>query len=128
MKYRRGASAERELAKLLESRGFAVLRSAGSHRIDLVAGNGVEYLCIEVKSTRSPRIYLPRGDVERLVQFSRRFGGKAVVAVKFLNVGWRFYLPDDLEAGGKSYRVNLETPFMTLDALLGKQKTLEGVL
>lgn len=129
MRYRRGASAERELAKILESRGFAVLRSAGSHKIDLVAGNGKEYLCIEVKSTRSRKLYLPIEDVEKLVEFAGRFGGRPVLAVKFVNVGWRFYDPNRLEHGGeKSYKIDLETPFMTLDGLLGKQKTLEGVL
>ncbi|BAD85364.1 archaeal type Holliday junction resolvase [Thermococcus kodakarensis KOD1] len=128
MRYRRGASAERELVKLLESKGFAVLRSAGSHKIDLVAGNGKEYLCIEVKSTRSRKLYLPIEDVEKLVEFAGRFGGRPVLAVKFVNVGWRFYGPNRLEHGEKSYKIDLETPFMTLDGLLGKQRTLEGVL
>ncbi|MBP1912310.1 Holliday junction resolvase Hjc [Thermococcus stetteri] len=128
MRYRRGASAERELVRLLESKGFAVLRSAGSHKVDLVAGNGDEYLCIEVKSTRSRKLYLPVEDVEKLIQFAGRFGGKPVLAVKFVNVGWRFYDPSKLEHGEKSYKIDLELPFMTLDGLLGKQRTLEEVL
>jgi len=126
MRYRRGASAERELAKLLEERGFAVLRSAGSHRVDLVAGDGKEYLCIEVKSTRSDRVYLPQDDVEKLVSFAERFGGRAVLAIKFISVGWRFYLPEGLKRSGKSYRLHLADPFLTLDTLLGRQDTLEG--
>ena len=40
MRYRKGASAERELIKRLEKEGFAVLRSAGSKKVDIVAGNG----------------------------------------------------------------------------------------
>ncbi|WP_297480089.1 Holliday junction resolvase Hjc [Thermococcus sp.] len=128
MRYRRGASAERELIKMLEKAGFAVVRSAGSHRVDLVAGNGKDYLCIEVKSTRSERLYLPREDVERLVYFAERFGGRPILAVKFVNVGWRFYLPKNLKSSGKSYRLDLNDEFQTLDSLLGKQRTLEEVI
>ncbi len=128
MRYRRGASAERELIKMLEKAGFAVVRSAGSHRVDLVAGNGRDYLCIEVKSTRSERLYLPKEDVERLVSFAERFGGRPILAVKFVNIGWRFYLPMNLKSSGKSYRLDLNDEFQTLDSLLGKQRTLGEVI
>ncbi len=128
MRYRRGASAERELIKMLEKAGFAVVRSAGSHRVDLVAGNGRDYLCIEVKSTRSERLYLPKEDVERLVSFAERFGGRPILAVKFVNIGWRFYLPNNLKSSGKSYRLDLNDEFQTLDSLLGKQRTLGEVI
>jgi len=128
MRYRRGASAERELARMLEKHGYAVLRSAGSHRVDLVAGNGMDYLCIEVKSTRSSRLYVPVEDVERLVSFAERFGGRPLVAVKFINVGWRFFEPSKLKSSGKSYRFEPSSDFMTLEELLGKQRTLEGVV
>ncbi|WP_099210347.1 Holliday junction resolvase Hjc [Thermococcus henrietii] len=128
MRYRRGASAERELIRLLEGAGFAVLRSAGSHRIDLVAGNGRDYLCIEVKSTRSKRLYISSEDVEKLVSFAESFGGKPVLAVKFINVGWRFYFPDELRKSGKNYRVEVSDAFHTLEELVGKQRTLDGVI
>ena len=128
MRYRRGASAERELIRLLERAGFAVLRSAGSHRVDLVAGNGKIYLCIEVKSIRSERVYIPSEDIEKLVSFAERFGGKPVLAVKFVNVGWHFYFPHELRKSGKNYRVDAGDPFHTLEELVGKQKTLDGVI
>jgi Holliday junction resolvase len=128
MRYRRGASAERELVRILERAGFAVLRSAGSHRVDLVAGDGRNYLCIEVKSTRSKRLYLASEDVEKLVSFAERFGGRAVLAVKFINVGWRFYLPGELRKSGKNYRVEVGDAFHTLESLLGRQRTLDGVI
>jgi len=128
MRYRRGASVERELIRLLEAVGFAVLRSAGSHRVDLVAGNGREYMCIEVKSTRSRRLYVPSEDVERLVSFAERFGGKPVLAVKFISVGWRFYLPNELKRSGRTYRVDVSDAFHALEELVGKQRTLDGVI
>jgi len=128
MKYRRGANAERELAGMLERAGFAVVRSAGSHRVDLIAGNGKRYLCIEVKSTGGERIYVSKDDVEKLVEFSRRFGGRPVVAVKFKGRGWRFFYPEELSPKGRSYRFDPSMEFMTFDEVVGKQPTLREVL
>jgi len=128
MRYRRGASAERELARMLEKHGYAVLRSAGSHKVDLVAGNGREYLCIEVKSTRSERLYVPAEDVERLVSFAERFGGRPLIAVKFINVGWRFFEPDCTAPSGRSYRFEPSSKFLTFEEVVGKQITLDRVI
>ncbi|ASJ03164.1 Holliday junction resolvase [Thermococcus profundus] len=128
MKYRRGASAERELIHRLEERGFAVIRSAGSKKVDIVAGNGKLYLCIEVKSTHSDRLYLSEEDIEKLSAFSKKFGGRAFLAVKFVNREWRFFEPDRLVKAGKTYRVSYSDGGMTLDEALGIQKTLLGVL
>jgi len=125
MRYRRGVSAERELARMLEEYGYAVLRSAGSHKVDLIAGNGRKYLCIEVKSTRSNRLYIPAEDVERLISFSKRFGGEAVLAVKFVKKGWRFFEPCTLKPiRGESYKIEPNSPYISLEALLGIQRTL----
>ncbi|ASI99789.1 Holliday junction resolvase Hjc [Thermococcus celer] len=129
MKYRRGASAERELIRMLEKAGFAVVRSAGSKKVDIVAGNGRVYLCVEVKSTRSERLYFSEEDYEKLVSFSERFGAKPVIAVKFVNNGWRFFLPEDLEKGGKNYKLGLQTKnYLTFDEVIGRQRSLQGVI
>ncbi|WP_297499469.1 Holliday junction resolvase Hjc [Thermococcus sp.] len=128
MKYRRGANAERELAKLLERAGFAVVRSAGSHRVDLIAGNGEVYLCIEVKSTGEERLYVPKEDVEKLTSFSERFGGKPLLAIKFKGKGWRLFHPETLTPNGKSYRIEPSMDFLTLEEIIGKQPTLLEVL
>ncbi|NJF24064.1 Holliday junction resolvase Hjc [Thermococcus sp. Bubb.Bath] len=130
MRYRRGASAERELIRSLEKRGFAVVRSAGSKKVDLVAGNGEMYLCIEVKSTTGDRIYFSDEDMDKLLSFSSSFGGRPVIAVKFINRSWRFFAPEELiKSGknGKNYRISLDTPGMTLDGVLGRQKSLVEV-
>jgi Holliday junction resolvase len=128
MRYRRGASAERELMKALEERGFAVVRSAGSKKVDIVAGNGRTYLCIEVKSTHSDKIYLTEEDLNKLTEFSRRFGGKAFLAVKFVNREWKFFEPEKLTKSGKSYRITYPDGGMTLDEALGIQKSILEVL
>ncbi|ASJ00955.1 Holliday junction resolvase Hjc [Thermococcus gorgonarius] len=128
MRYHRGASAERELIKALEEKGFAVVRSAGSKKVDVIAGNGKLYLCIEVKSTHSDRVYLGDEDVRKLAEFSKRFGGKAVLAVKFINRGWRFFDLDNLVKSGKNYKITYSNSGMTLEELLGVQRNLLEVL
>ena len=50
MRYRTGASAERELIRMLEKAGFAVVRSAGSKKVDIVAGNGRIYLALRSRA------------------------------------------------------------------------------
>ncbi|HIP75439.1 MAG TPA: Holliday junction resolvase [Thermococcus paralvinellae] len=131
MRYRKGASAERELIKMLEKEGFAVIRSAGSKKVDLVAGNGRLYLCIEVKSTKGENLYVSREDVDKLMEFAEKFGGKAVIAVKFLNSGWYFLYPNQLTESGKNYKVSLKDAKyrgLTFDEVIGKQKSLDEVI
>jgi Holliday junction resolvase len=129
MKYRRGASAERELIRMLERAGFAVVRSAGSKKVDIVAGNGRLHLCIEVKSTRGEKLYFTSEDYEKLVSFAEKFGARPVIAVKFVNNGWRFFLPENLEKSGKNYKVGLQTKkYLTFDEVIGRQTSLEGVI
>ncbi|WP_297475634.1 Holliday junction resolvase Hjc [Thermococcus sp.] len=129
MRYRTGASAERELIKMLEKAGFAVVRSAGSKKVDIVAGNGRLYLCIEVKSTHDDRLYFSEEDYEKLTSFAERFGGKAVIAVKFINRGWRFFYPENLMKGGKNYKLDVQTKeYLTFDEITGRQSSLVGVM
>lgn len=129
MRYRTGASAERELIKMLENAGFAVVRSAGSKKVDIIAGNGKVFLCIEVKSTHDERLYFSEEDYEKLVSFSKRFGGKAVIAVKFINRGWRFFYPESLQKRGKNYKLDVQTKdYLTFDEITEKQSSLIGVI
>ncbi len=130
MRYRRGASAERELIHKLEELGFAVVRSAGSKKVDVIAGNGRLYLCIEVKSTKGQRIYLSDDDLEKLLSFSRKFGGKPYVAVKFVGRDWRFFPAEEVlkKRTGKNYRIDYSDPGMSLVEVVGKQKSLIDVI
>lgn len=131
MKYRRGASAERELIKRLEENGFAVVRSAGSKKVDIVAGNGRKYLCIEVKSTKEDRLYLSDEDIERLTSFAGRFGGEAYIAVKFVGDGWSFFEPRGLPKSGKNFRVDKKLAkykALTFEEVIGVQKSLLEVV
>ncbi len=127
MMYNRGASAERELVGMLEKAGFAVLRSAGSKRVDLVAGNRRDYLCIEVKSTKRERLYFRVDDMEKLLSFSSTFGGEPIIAVKFVGRGWRFYRPSDLERGGRGYSIDARHG-RSFYEIIGKQVNLLEVI
>ncbi|MDI3474428.1 MAG: holliday junction resolvase Hjr [Thermococcaceae archaeon] len=129
MRYRRGASAERELIKMLEEAGFAVVRSAGSKKVDIIAGNGRRYLCIEVKSTHSEAIYIREEDYRKLLSFAERFGGVPLIAVKFVNRGWYFFRPEDLKKGSKNYKISIQnSKYLTFDEITGRQKSLEEVI
>ncbi|WP_324735892.1 Holliday junction resolvase Hjc [Thermococcus sp. SY098] len=131
MRYRKGASAERELIKMLEKGGFAVIRSAGSKKVDIVAGNGKLYLCIEVKSTKREKLYVNGEDVDKLTNFAEKFGGKAIIAVKFINNGWYFFYPNQLIKSGKNYKISLRDARykgLRFDEIVGKQMSLDEVI
>ena len=131
MKYRRGASAERELIKRLEKEGFAVVRSAGSKKVDIIAGNGRKYLCIEVKSTKGEKLYLSGEDIEKLTSFAYRFGGEPIIAVKFINNGWHFFSPQSLPKSGKNFKADLtlaKYKGKSFEEIVGKQKSILEVI
>ena len=113
---RKGDRRERELVNLLDEAGFAVMRAPASGSAterdlpDVLAGNGERFFAIEAKSSSGDPIYLDGGEVESLLFFSRNFGAKARVAVRFDREYWYFFHPGDLyTTDGGNYRVKLET-------------------
>ncbi len=93
---KKGARAERELARRLWSMGIAVIRGpasgSGTRKLyypDLVAIKNRNVAVIEVKyrSKLSP-IRLDKEKIERLVEFARRAGARLFLAVK-LPGEWR---------------------------------------
>lgn len=113
---RRGFAYERELARELWSRGFACIRAPASGakvrraQPDLVAMKNGVILVFEVKTRRREgHVYIDAGQVEKLLEFARRAGGLAFIAVKILDGrGWRFVPAGRLsETGGGSFKVGL---------------------
>lgn len=104
MTKRKGTAAERELLHKLWRNGFAVVRAAGSGSIswpnpDLIAvKNSVNY-AIECKSTSKEFLYITDSQIDQLTEFSQLANAKPVIAIKFLNKGWRFFEP-----GRKPYK------------------------
>jgi Holliday junction resolvase len=125
-KYRKGSSFERELKKLLEREGFAVLRSAGSKGVDLIAGKKGKILIFECKTSSKSRFYIPKEDVEKLISFSEIFGGKAYLAIKF-NGEMLFINPHLLSTNGKNYVIDEGIKAIAIDfyEVVGKGKQLK---
>ncbi len=91
--YKKGSKAERELMKLLEDRGFTVVRIAGSgnnDKPDLLVSNGKKILAIECKSTKLLYKYIDERELENFFKFCRAFGARGWYAIRFNRIGWRF--------------------------------------
>ncbi len=95
--YNKGASSERELAKILFERGFAVIRAAGSGRglpgPDLLAVKNGRIFCIECKAHQKK----PKIDLEQLKEW-KGHGATILLAWKVPYKGWAFF-----DEGGKEY-------------------------
>jgi len=111
----KGDRRERELVNRLDDAGFAVMRAPASGSAterelpDVLAGDGDTFYAIEAKSSACDPIYLDGGEIEALVYFSRNFGAKPRVGVRFDHEDWYFFHPADLHTtDGGNYRVKLE--------------------
>ena len=112
----KGDRRERELVNRLDESGFAVMRAPASGAAtdrelpDVLAGNAESFYAIEAKSSGGDPIYLTGEEVEALVYFSRNFGAKPRIAVRFDREDWYFFHPGDLyTTDGGNYRVKQET-------------------
>ena len=112
----KGDRRERELVNKLDEAGFAVMRAPASGSAterelpDVLAGNSEVFYSIEAKSSAGDPIYLTGKEVYALVYFSRNFGAKPRIAVRFDREDWYFFHPDDLyQTDGGNYRVKKET-------------------
>jgi len=125
---RRGFSHERDLVQRFWNHGFAVIRSPASGSKakiilypDIVAIYHGKVLAIEAKTVRKERtIYLKQQQVEKLMEFSKRAGGEAYIAVKIVGTGeWRFVdLKSLQETGGlKITKAHLSTSLKLEDLI-----------
>ncbi|MGV8131167.1 MAG: Holliday junction resolvase Hjc [Candidatus Pacearchaeota archaeon] len=110
----KGSRAERELLDKFTENGWRCARVAGSGTnentyCDLIAGK-VNYkaYAIEAKSSKSPRIYITKEQIDEFMQFSLIMGLTPVVAVRFNREGWLFLKPEQLEDSGVNWVVNLK--------------------
>ncbi|HWQ18031.1 MAG TPA: Holliday junction resolvase Hjc [Sulfolobales archaeon] len=96
---RAGVQQERDLALRLWEMGFAVIRAPASgakaKRLlypDLVAIRSGKIYAFEVKTRiKEEPIYIEKEQVEKLLEFIRRSGGKGYIAVKIIGSagGWK---------------------------------------
>ncbi|WEL18997.1 Holliday junction resolvase [Halorhabdus sp. SVX81] len=112
----KGDRRERELVNELDEAGFAVMRAPASGSAterelpDVLAGDGEDFYAIEAKSSAGDPIYLDGEEVEALLFFSRNFGARPRIGVRFDREAWYFFHPADLyTTDGGNYRVKRET-------------------
>ena len=109
----KGSNAERELIKKFWANGWAAIRSAGSGSMhfpspDLLVGNKLRKLAIEVKAISDKRKYFTEEDIKQLVNFSDYFGAEPWIAIKFINIGWFFLNPEDITKTKENYVVSID--------------------
>ena len=116
---------ERELARKLYKRGWAVVRAPASGAKnksypvpDLVAVKRNYVAVFEVKTAKDERpIYIPKRQIAILREWVKRAGAEAFIAVKILDGrGWRLYPIEVLEEKEESYKL-LPVGGLTLDEL-----------
>ncbi len=113
----RGYRAERELVATLWRLGFAVMRApASGARIkradypDIVAIKDGKVIVLEVKRrSELTNIYMSKEQYEKLMNFTRRAGGRAFIAVKIPYKDWIFIEANKLqEMSNGKYRLSKE--------------------
>lgn len=113
MNKQKGANAERELYRLLNDKGFACVRVAGSGMMentacDLLAGKKDAKYAVECKVTKDTKKYFAAEQIKNLVEFSDLFGVEPLVAIKFNRKGWFFIEPEKLFKTNKGLVISLE--------------------
>jgi Holliday junction resolvase len=91
----KGTRAERELLHLFWENEWACMRSAGSGSTtrpspDLLASKNNKTLAIECKSIKSKNHHFNKKEIEELILFSKLFGAKPIIGMRFDNKGWFF--------------------------------------
>ncbi|MFA6073003.1 MAG: Holliday junction resolvase Hjc [Candidatus Woesearchaeota archaeon] len=109
----RGTNAERDLVHKFWASKWACFRAAGSGSNkyptpDIIAGNNIRKLAIEVKLTTSDRQYFDRKEIEDLNLFGQMFGAEPWVAIKFSKQEWVFLMLEDLEETPKAFVASID--------------------
>lgn len=107
----KGARTERELMDIFASKGYGVLRSAGSGKSrhpapDILAGNRKHLLAIECKASKGSVVYIDNEQISGLHAFSRSFGARALIAFRFNNEPWYLMDTHDLERTKTCYKAS----------------------
>ncbi|MBN2420904.1 Holliday junction resolvase [Candidatus Woesearchaeota archaeon] len=107
----KGTNAERELVHMFWKANFACFRAAGSGSTkypcpDLIVGNNIRKLAIEVKISGKEYQHLTKKEIDELKQFSTMFGAEPWIAVKFDE--WFFLNPEDINETELNYSITGE--------------------
>ncbi|MFT4343772.1 MAG: Holliday junction resolvase Hjc [Candidatus Woesearchaeota archaeon] len=110
---RKGSVAERFLIKKFWENDWAAFRAAGSGSArhpcpDIIAGNSLRKVAIEVKVTSDVRKYFPAQEINDLRQFSHVFGSEGWIAIKFNSHAWFFFSLEDLKETQAGYVITVK--------------------
>ncbi len=131
-RYNKGANAERELIKLLDTKGFAVLRVAGSGVNplpcpDVVALFKGKILAFECKARKGNYLPIARGQLDEEIGWAEKAGAEFIIAWKIPNRGWLFFHHDIFHLAGKNYMLSLDDAkkhSIDLNVLVGWQSQI----
>lgn len=92
---------------------WAAFRAAGSGSTrypcpDIIAGNSLRKLALEIKYIDNCRKYFPKKEIDELREFSHIFGCEAWVGVKFQGKGWHFFSVEDLKETPAGFGIGLK--------------------
>ncbi|MBU0667208.1 MAG: Holliday junction resolvase Hjc [Nanoarchaeota archaeon] len=109
----KGTAAERELIHKFWSVGWAAVRVAGSGSSqfpspDLLVGNNIRKIALEVKATKDAKKYFPKEEINNLKYFSEKFGAEPWVVIKWDREQFFFISLDDLEETAASFVASLD--------------------
>ncbi len=105
----KGCNAERELIHLFwQTNDWAACRVAGSGSIkypapDIIAANRTKRLAIECKSCKGNYQYFNKEEIIELQQFAHKTNSEAIIAVRFNNQQWQFFIPAELDTTDKHF-------------------------
>ena len=109
----KGIAGERELIHKFWDGGWAAFRCAASGAIkypvpDIIAGNNLRKLAVEVKTVANDHKYFPQKEIQELMEFSHKFGSEAWLAIKFKSRGWYFISPEDLNPTKTQFGISFD--------------------
>jgi len=113
----KGLNAERELVHLLQEKGFAALRIAGSGSTkypapDVIAIKAKRILLIECKTSKTDSKYLTQKEIEELKEVANIMGGEPWVGIRIDKKDWFFIPVEELQETEKNYVVNKKTELL----------------
>jgi Holliday junction resolvase len=124
-RYSKGARCERELLNDLHSRGYSVMRSAGSGintlSPDIIALKSGKMLAFECKAWDSGNISMENDRFQGLLNWQNNTGMETYVAWRMSNAGWFFIKLEEM-------KVNEKTTTVSKKKALETNRKLEAII
>lgn len=126
-RYSKGARCERELLSDLDSKGYSVMRAAGSGvnslSPDLIAMKNGKGIAFECKAWERESIAIENDRFEGLVRWQHNTGMDTFIAWRMNGSGWYFIKLEEMKDNSKSKTISKKTTILInrrLEAILVK--------